>query len=874
MHTIIRHAVGIFLTLITVFAITVNGTLSWQSLNQTAKNEVSGENTALYEVQLFKLEKQEEGSAGEIMIPGTAFLLYTAEGEQIGNQYVTDEEGRISVRLQRGEYYFEELSPADGYTFDYGDDGEPVTRYPFQIIGGETDITVIKAYNIRRCGTLVIEKNLQNADGTELTEEQKQEEFSFTVIFSDGGSYFYQIGDSTTGQLLSGESLSLKHGETAVFTNIPVGVFYRVTEAPRTGYTITSTGHQGTIMEDSVEEDGTVTVENRASFLNVYSPEAPWPVGSLTVTKTVIGEVPDTGQEFSFLAEFDDGSEPVFFTLSDGESYTFTGLPVGISYTVTEIKDLSDGYTSMVGQISGTIRESEEIILPFSNSYDENPDGKLGSLSIEKVILGEALDVEAEFTFEIMFEGEEEPQTFTLKAYETKTFSDILHGTAYTITEIDTAGYTPLYHTVSGNIAGEQTVEVAFYNCVPQEPEPEQTVKLQVKKVLEGEYPETDNSREFAFTLLLENGESESFSLKNEEVREFEVPYGIWYEILEEDYYQEGYSQSISNGTGTAVNEVTEVTAYNTYIGEIMKEPVTVDVPIIIKTVEEEEFPDTRFEFVLTGETDAPMPEGADGNKKVTAVENEGEADFGSITLQKAGSFSYTITELDAGVEGWKYDGAVYTFTVTVTEEDGQLCASTSLAKDGIPYETAVFSNNYSGPEPSTGTVTIQGRKIWNHGQNPEEERPESVIVYVYADGELAVQRQITEKDGWSYSFELQRYGEDGHEIIYSIDEETIDGYEKTVNGYDLINTYQDFVPEEPDNPVEEPEESANTAQESAKESEEVEKKTTESEADSAEEQKPKTGDSQNLWIWMGLLITSLIGVFFVIYWRRSNKHK
>lgn len=41
------------------------------------------------------------------------------------------------------------------------------------------------------------------------------------------------------------------------------------------------------------------------------------------------------------------------------------------------------------------------------------------------------------------------------------------------------------------------------------------------------------------------------------------------------------------------------------------------------------------------------------------------------------------MTETSGGLEGWVYDTAVYTVTVTVTEKDGALTADTMIAKEG-----------------------------------------------------------------------------------------------------------------------------------------------------------------------------------------------
>ena len=231
---------------------------------------------------------------------------------------------------------------------------------------------------------------------------------------------------------------------------------------------------------------------------------------------------------------------------------------------------------------------------------------------------------------------------------------------------------------------------------------------------------------------------------------------------------------------------VVEVPLYNfipTYDGYNIKNtylpPVSLDPPILQKfVVGDPGAPSTRFEFLLRGEN-------------------------GEITFDQAGTFTYTITELNGGLQGWTYDTAVYTLTVTVTEENGKLVPTYTLTKDGQPASELVFTNHYERIVPPDETV-ISGVKIWNHGNNPNP--PDSIIVYVYADGELYAQRKVTGQDGWSYVFEgLPKYGEDGHEIVYTIGEAPMRDYETKVEGYNLVNTYtpgaNPGVPENPDGP-------------------------------------------------------------------------
>ncbi|MBQ8400882.1 MAG: Cna B-type domain-containing protein [Clostridia bacterium] len=85
----------------------------------------------------------------------------------------------------------------------------------------------------------------------------------------------------------------------------------------------------------------------------------------------------------------------------------------------------------------------------------------------------------------------------------------------------------------------------------------------------------------------------------------------------------------------------------------------------------------------------------------------------------------------------------------------------------------------------------VSGAKIWEHRDNPPENQPVSIVVYLFADGDLYLQTEVTAETGWKYTFQnLPKYNADGTEIVYTVDERTAEGYAKTIDGYDLINVY------------------------------------------------------------------------------------
>jgi hypothetical protein len=114
-----------------------------------------------------------------------------------------------------------------------------------------------------------------------------------------------------------------------------------------------------------------------------------------------------------------------------------------------------------------------------------------------------------------------------------------------------------------GTVTGQESL-ADFKNLLcPPCPNP---TKLIVKKLVKGNG--ADLEKEFRFVVRI-NGEETRFTLKDNESREFTLPPGASYLVLEEDPYGDGYVQSaVFNGQGSAADKIIEVVFTNTFIGE------------------------------------------------------------------------------------------------------------------------------------------------------------------------------------------------------------------------------------------------------------------------------------------------------------------
>ncbi|MGC2927804.1 Cna B-type domain-containing protein, partial [Enterococcus faecalis] len=69
-------------------------------------------------------------------------------------------------------------------------------------------------------------------------------------------------------------------------------------------------------------------------------------------------------------------------------------------------------------------------------------------------------------------------------------------------------------------------------------------------------------------------------------------------------------------------------------------------------------------------------------------------------------------------------------------------------------------------------TTKVEGQKIWKDTDDQDGKRPEKITVHLLADGKEYGKKEVTEKEGWRYSFsDLPKY-EKGQEVVYTVTED------------------------------------------------------------------------------------------------------
>ena len=287
---------------------------------------------------------------------------------------------------------------------------------------------------------------------------------------------------------------------------------------------------------------------------------------------------------------------------------------------------------------------------------------------------------------------------------------------------------------------------------------------LTVKKTVVG----GDSQREFGFTVALADGDGEpvsgtfgkgehavtftdgkaTFTLKHGGEKTIAgLPVGVHYTVTEDA--AEGYTTTVDGADGSrAEGTVTEAGATvafaNTY-GTAAEGRDVSTVGLFTKTLKGRDWAEgDSFQFTLTGEDGAPMPEGAaDGSKTVSVTAAGTKAgtkvafDFGPIryTLNdikdaefaevggkrvRAKTFTYTVREVrpddGSAIAGVSYDGHVATMTVTVTDDgSGNLTATTpaiAQASGGDFVNTYTTELDYSTRAGVRLSKTLSGRAM------------------------------------------------------------------------------------------------------------------------------------------------------------------
>lgn len=395
-------------------------------------------------------------------------------------------DGKATISLKHGQKITIEGIPANvTYTVtEEKDDGYVTTSVDDKGTIQDNNTATAAFTNTRDVfQSLTVKKTVGGADGDKeklwrFTIELKKAGTPLNGTFQCKGGSFDGVIPPEVGTLefVDGKAdIYLKHGQTIAIENLPVNVDYIVTEdeAGEKGY---ETEPQSGIITGTVQADAGST----AAFLNART----IPRGGLTVTKTVEGDAGDTGREWHFTVTIEDAgihgtygdmrftNGVAMFTLKHDQSVTATGLPAGLSYTVTEKEAGQEGYVTKAAGDRGRIPAEGTATAAFTNMKSI----PRGNLSVSKTVSGSNPPSKTAFGFTVILsdrtvDGRFGEMTFrsgvaefTLRHGETVTASGLPAGVGYLVQEEANEAYTVSSEGAEGLIEPDGTATARFVN--------------------------------------------------------------------------------------------------------------------------------------------------------------------------------------------------------------------------------------------------------------------------------------------------------------------------------------------------------------------------------------------------------------------------
>lgn len=657
--------------------------------------------------------KNTEGASATVTITdavpaGTEFVEFAGEHKDAGSK---DNDGNLTWTLadvptgKEGTVQFKVRVTEDA--FKSGGASGDISNQASVTVGNNPAVKTGTTTDQVSDGRLTLSKTVTAAEG--ITAPNKEFTFKVLLYQADGttplaGTFAYAgrpggtNGTYVSGQIKSGGAIALKAGGSVTVT-LPAGAHYEVQELNSKGELMTS--EDGFAVVDKANpQKGTIGQATQVGFTNVYSVESTKVENAFKVQKKISGRN---------------------WTKTDAFTMTLTAqgeapMPKGAKEGVSTIELHKDAQVGNFGAI--------EYTKPGTYTY---------------VITEQS--------------GDEAALTFSKATYRaTVTVTDDGAGKLFAKTKIAQL-------TDDAGDAAERTVEAAVFTNTAK------TGSLTVKKTVVG----GDSQREFGFAVTLTDGDGEPVSGtfgKGEHAVTFTdgkatltlkdggektiagLPVGAHYTVTEDA--AEGYTTTVNGADGSkaegAVNEDGATVAFTNTYGTATEGRDVSTAGLFTKALKGRDWAESdSFQFTLTGEGGAPMPEGsADGSKTVSVTASAGTKagdrvafDFGPIryTLDdikdagfaevggkrvRAKTFTYAVREVrpddGSAIAGVDYDGHAATMTVTVTDDgSGNLTATTpaiAQVSGGDFVNTYTTELDYSARAGVRLSKTLSGRAM------------------------------------------------------------------------------------------------------------------------------------------------------------------
>ncbi|MBQ2638112.1 VWA domain-containing protein [Candidatus Saccharibacteria bacterium] len=584
--------------------------------------------------------------------------------------------------------------------------------------------------------------------------QAQSKDFNFNVdIYSD----------NTKTNKLSTTAFKLKHGENHTVSDLPVGAYYEVTEAEANsnGFTTTAANNTGAITKNQAN----------AAFTNTYTVQAQ---NTTATARKVFGNYWDLTHinGFDFTLTEKSSSTGAYPTATAIRTTATSVLPASWQFNITDegtwtyeiaeaaydhpgvfpltdhevltltitATDNGDGTLSIVKSYSKNSATIAEADAQIENTY-RTQGTTSATIRVAKTITDEVTgNHHADFTF--VLAGDTNDEITFNSARQSGAFKTLTFDTAgtyhYTVTEQNTHqpgwSYDTTVHKVTITVTEDYTTatlsslvtidDVAtdtatFTNTYTVQPT---TATIKATKDFGDFWYDGDS---FTFTLQgTDNSTNRTQSVDElHRTTSFTLSYdhpGTYHYLITENtqFSRSGISPVTTepiaitvtvtdnnNGTLTALVSQ-EATIVNTYtVQPTAPVSITLEKTITALSAKHE---DSTFHFAITDSEGTELDTVA-----ITTTNLTGTTDILGLTFDAAGTYEFSVQELDDHQKYFDYDTTAHTITITVADNhQGQLVATTLI--DGQESDTLTITNFYNNEEgqggipktPNTGRAT------------------------------------------------------------------------------------------------------------------------------------------------------------------------
>ena len=654
-------------------------------------------------------------------------------------------------------YYIQEVEPEDkvpGVTYDTSrhtahitigeENGRlAITRITYD--GSNPSLTITNTYKAEGQGEVKVQKVL---DGREWTNDDK---FTFTISAKEGtpmpAEDSIEITNADEDHIKSFGTIKFDEPGTYTYT-------VKETKGNSGGITYDKTEHTVTIeVVDNgrgqlVAKEGSNLIQTE-KFTNKYKAEGE---GEVKVQKVLNGREWADDDKFTFTISAEEGTpmpakNSIEITKADKDqiksfgtiefkkagSYTYTvketkGSLDGITYdeeehTVT-IEVVDNGKGQLVAKEGSNLIQTEKITNTFAGT----------KATIEATKEFNDWGKADKFTFNLEAVTEDAPMPAKTSADATKeaptaSFKDIEFEKAgtyeYTITEVndhvdgvtyDTAKHRVVVTVTKDNKTNQLQAKVTY----------DDKDSLTITNTFKATQANIKATKQFndwgkadKFTFNLEAKDGAPLPAKTTAEATKDAPEAVFGNV---SFYKAGTYEYTITEVDDGMDGVTyDTTAHNVVI-TVTKDPDTNELSATVKYDNKDSLIITNsyesskanlqatkafddwgkadsFTFNLKAIGNAPLPE----KTTAKATEENTTAVFGEVVYEKVGTYEYTITEVDDGVDGVTYDTTPHKVVVTVTKgKDNKLSASVKY--DG--KDSLIITNRYESTK-----ATIEATK-------------------------------------------------------------------------------------------------------------------------------------------------------------------